>query len=211
MAVRLTGKLKTAFPDRSGEKHLAQSVNEANIILIADTDVLTDRLWAQSQQFFGQRVVNAFAGNGDFVINAVDNLIGSSDLIAVRTRAGGTAPFTTVESLKATADARFRTKEQELEQQLSATEQKLAALQSQRQDGNSLSLTPEQQAELLRFQDEKLRIRKELRQVRRELDEDIQTLGRKLKFLNIAGVPLLLTLGALAWVFIRRRNVGRTA
>lgn len=211
LAVRLTGKLKTAFPDRSGEKHLAQSVNEANIILIADTDVLTDRLWAQSQQFFGQRVVNAFAGNGDFVINAVDNLIGSSDLIAVRTRAGGTAPFTTVESLKATADARFRTKEQELEQQLSATEQKLAALQSQRQDGNSLSLTPEQQAELLRFQDEKLRIRKELRQVRRELDEDIQTLGRKLKFLNIAGVPLLLTLGALAWVFIRRRNVGRTA
>jgi len=211
LAVRLSGKLKTAFPDRSGDKHLAESTQDANIILVGDTDVLTDRLWAQTQQFFGQRVVNAFANNGDFAINAVDNLIGTSDLIAVRTRASGTLPFTTVEALKAKADARFRSKEQELEQQLSETERKLTELQAARKDGNSLSLTIEQQNELLRFQDEKLRIRKELRQVRRELDEDIQSLGKRLKFINIAGMPLLLTIGALVFVFIRRRNSGSAA
>lgn len=208
LAARLSGKLKTAFPERSGDGHLAESTDTANVILIADTDLLSDRLWVQVQQFFGQRVLNAFASNGDFAINAVDNLIGSSDLIAVRTRGTSTYAFDTVDDLKKAADARFRDKERELQSQLTATEAKLAELQQQKGDstGSALLMSPEQQTELQRFQDEKLRIRKELRQVRRQLDEDIQTLGAKLKFLNIAGMPILLTVIALAWVFSRARK-----
>ena len=211
LAVRVSGTLQSAFPDRAGEGHLAQSLEPANIVLVADTDLLTDRLWAQAQQFFGQRVVNAFASNGDFVINAVDNLIGSADLIAVRTRAGSSRPFTTVDALRVEADARFRAKERELQARLAETEEKLSALQQAQPGGNALTLNPEQQAELLRFQEEKLRIRKDLRQVRRQLDEDIQTLGGKLKFLNIAGMPLLLTLGALLFVGWRARRRRVTA
>jgi ABC-type uncharacterized transport system involved in gliding motility auxiliary subunit len=156
--------------------------------------------------------MNAFANNGDFVINAVDNLVGSSDLIAVRTRPGATLPFDTVEELKRAADDRFRATERQLQTQLSETEKKLGELQAAKGEKNALILSPEQQTELLRFQEEKLRIRKELRRVRRELDADIEQLGTKLKFLNIAGVPLLLTLGALLWVFLRaraRRSVAR--
>lgn len=206
IAVRLSGALKSAFPQRSGEGHLAEALEPANIVLVADTDILTDRLWAQVRQFFGQRVVNAFASNGDFTINAIDNLIGSADLIAVRTRAGSSRPFTTVDALRVEADARFRAKEQELQARLTETEEKLTALQQARPQGGELALSREQQDELLRFQDEKLRIRKELRQVRHELDQDIQALGGKLKFLNIAGIPLLLTLLALAFAGWRARR-----
>ncbi len=206
LAGRLTGTVKTAFPERSGEKHLAQSAQPVNVVLIADTDLLTDRLWVQVQPFFGQRVMNAFANNGDFIINAVDNLVGSSDLIAVRTRPGSTRPFETVEEIKRAADDRFRATEQQLQAQLAETERKLSELQSAKGDSkNALLLSPEQQTELLRFQEEKLRIRKELRRVRRELDADIEQLGTRLKLLNIAGVPLLLTLGALGWVWLRAR------
>jgi ABC-type uncharacterized transport system involved in gliding motility auxiliary subunit len=205
LAARLTGDLVTAFPQRGGEKHLSKSVQPANVVLVADTDLLSDRLWVQVSQFFGQRVMNAFANNGDFVINAVDNLVGSSDLIAVRTRPGSTRPFETVEELKRAADDRFRATEQQLQTQLSETEKKLGELQAAKGEKNALILSPEQQTELLKFQEEKLRIRKELRRVRRELDADIEQLGAKLKFLNIAGVPLLLTLGALLWVFLRAR------
>lgn len=210
IAVRLTGEPKSAFPDRAGEGHLAASAEPANIVLVADTDILTDRLWAQVQQFFGQRVVNAFASNGDFVINAIDNLIGSADLIAVRTRVGSTRPFTTVDALRVEADARFRAKERELQARLTETEEKLNALQQSSPQGGELALSREQQDELLRFQDEKLRIRKDLRQVRHELDQDIRVLGSKLKFLNIAGVPLLLTVLALGFVGwrSRRRRLG---
>ena len=208
LAARLSGNLKTAFPERTGNGHLAESADSANVILVADTDLLSDRLWVQVQQFFGQRVLNAFASNGDFAINAVDNLIGSSDLIAVRTRGTSTYAFDTVDNLKQAADARFRAKERELQAQLSATEAKLTELQQQKGDstGSAMLMSPEQQAELVRFQDEKLRIRKELRQVRRQLDEDIQTLGAKLKFINIAGMPIVLTVIALAWVFSRARR-----
>jgi ABC-type uncharacterized transport system involved in gliding motility auxiliary subunit len=205
LAARLTGPLKTAFPERSGEKHLAESVEPANIVLVADTDLLTDRLWVQVTQFFGQRVINAFANNGDFTINAVDNLIGSGDLISVRTRPGSVRPFDTVDDLKRAADDRFRAKEQELQAELAETERKLTELQGAKGEGNAMILSPEQQSALLRFQDEKLRIRKELRQVRAQLDADIRSLGAKLKFINIAGVPLLLTFGALIWVFLRNR------
>jgi len=208
LAARLHGPLKTAFPDRSGDKHLAESSSDANIVLIGDTDIMSDRLWVQVQQFLGQRLVQAFANNGDFLINAVDNLVGSADLIAVRTRARSARPFSTVEALRRGAEDRFRQKEQELQAELAETERQLGELQRSRSDQASLIMTDEQQAALQRFQQEKLRIRTELRQVRRQLDADIQSLGSRLKLINIVVMPLLLTLavGALAWWRIRRRR-----
>lgn len=206
LAARITGKVKTAFPDRAGEGHLAESQGDANIVLIGDTDLLADRMWVQVQAFFSQKVMNAFANNGDFVINAVDNLVGASDLIKVRTRPSSARPFDTVDALKRAADDQFRVKEQELQAQLAETERKLTELQSARSDAGSQLLTDEQSAALERFQDEKLRIRKDLRQVRRQLDADIESLGARLKFLNIAAMPLLLTLLAVGFAVLRARR-----
>jgi ABC-type uncharacterized transport system involved in gliding motility auxiliary subunit len=86
----------------------------------------------------------------------------------------------------------------------------LGELQAARNDGgSSLLMTPEQQAELQRFLDEQIRIRQELRAVRRNLDADIDRLGTRLKVINIALVPVLLTIAALGVVVVRRRK-GRT-
>lgn len=210
LAGRLSGSLKTAFPQRSGEGHLTEGEVPASIVVVADTDLLTDRLWVQVQSFFGQRVMNAFANNGDFVINAADNMVGSSDLIQIRARGSSSRPFTTVEALKRQADDRFRAKEQELQSQLDETERQLTELQAQKTEGNAMLLSPEQQDAIERFQAEKLRIRKELREVRHDLDSDIRSLGNKLKFINIAGVPILLTALALGfgWSRARRRRGG---
>lgn len=207
IAGRLHGKLKSAFPNRTAEGHLAETKDEANIVLVADTDVLSDRLWVQVQNFFGQKMMNAFASNGDLIINIVDNLAGSADLIGIRGRAASTRPFTTVEAIKRQADQRFRLKEQELQQELAQTEEKLNALQSGKSAENATILTPEQETELAQFRDDKLRIRKELRQVRRQLDADIESLGTKLKLVNIGLMPLLLTLGAWGlWAWRRRER-----
>ncbi len=206
VAGRLQGKLKTAFPDKSGEGHLAESTGEANIVVIADTDLATDRLWVQIQQFFGQQIMNAFANNGDFIVNAIDNLTGSSSLISVRGRATAQRPFTTVNALRRDADDRFRAKEQELNRELSETEQKLNELQQGKSAEQALILSPEQKAELERFQNQKVQIRKDLRQVRRQLDAEIESLGSRLKFVNIALMPLLLTLVAAGFAFWRRRR-----
>ncbi|HET9482606.1 MAG TPA: Gldg family protein [Xanthomonadales bacterium] len=206
VAGRLQGALKTAFPEKSGEGHLAESKGEANIVLVADTDLASDRLWVQVQQFLGQQIMNAFANNGDFVVNAVDNLTGSSALIRVRGRATAQRPFTTVNRLRREADDRFRAKEQELNRELQETEQKLNELQRGKSAEQALILSPEQKLELERFQQQKVQIRKDLRQVRRQLDAEIESLGSRLKLLNIALMPLLLTLAAAGFAFWRRRR-----
>ena len=151
-----------------------------------------------------------WASNGDFVLNALDNLTGSSDLMSIRGRATYSRPFTRVEALRAQADARLRGKEVELEHQLSATEQKLVSLQRGRQDQASLALTPEQTQELERFQAEKLRIRKDLREVKRSLDVEIERLGSRLKLINIVLVPLLVAVAAIVFVALRARRRSAT-
>lgn len=207
VAGRLSGQAKTAFPERAGPDHRAESDGPVDIVVVADTDVLSDRLWVQVANFFGQQVINAFANNGDFVVNAVDNLTGSSALISIRGRATSARPFTTVEQLRRQADSRFREKEQELQAELAETERRLNDLQQQKDQTQATVLSSEQRAELQRFQERKVEIRRELRQVRRQLDADIESLGTWLKVINIGLVPLLLTGGAIAFAWWRRRRV----
>ncbi len=208
IAARLSGKFKTAFPDRNGEGALKESKDEGQIILVADTDILSDRLWVQIRQFFGQKVMNAFANNGDFAVNALDNMAGSSDLISIRGRATSQRPFTTVDALRRSADERFRAKEEELQKELQDTEHKLTELQSAKSKDQEQILSPEQKSELENFLKRKVEIRKELRQVRRQLDTEIEALGTKLKLVNIVLMPLLVTLAALAfaWWRVQRRR-----
>lgn len=219
LAARVTGTLNSAFPngrpsmtvssapddsdgtadDSSG--HVAVSAEPANIIVVADVDMLGNQMWAQVQNFFGQQLASAFASNGAFVINALENLSGSSDLIAVRSRASFTRPFTRVDQLRAAAEAEYRETEQRLQTELADTERRLVELQSTREDSGNLLLSDEQQAEIDRFIDQRATIRKELRAVQRNLDQDIERLGTRLKIINIGLVPLLLTvfLVVAAW------------
>lgn len=214
LAARITGNIKSAFPDglsnagtaTAGNEILTNSSAPLNLLVVADSDLLSDFLWVRQQNFFGQRVAQAWANNGDFVWNALDNLAGSSDLIGVRGRATFSRPFDRVQALRSAAEDRFRDKEVELEQQLAGTEERLAALESQGADGSGLILSPEQSAEIERFQAEKLRIRKELRDVRLGLDQDIEALGNRVKLLNVLVAPAIFGLLALSIAFWRRRR-----
>jgi|SRR5579872_2180833 len=214
LAARVTGPVKSAFPAGApsgvtvpaGQAVLKESVKPLNLVVFADTDLLSDFMWVRQQNFFGQRVAQAMANNGDLVLNTLDNLSGSADLISVRGRASFKRPFEKVEALRRAADDRFRAKEQELEQQLRDAEEKLTALQSRRNDKSALILTPEQEKEIERFTQEKLRIRKELRAVRAGLDKDIQGLGSEVKVVNIIVVPVLFALAALFIALWRRQQ-----
>jgi ABC-type uncharacterized transport system involved in gliding motility auxiliary subunit len=214
LAARFQGDAQSAFADGPPEgmedvdsdSHLAESTQPINLIVVADTDLLSDRMWVSAQDFFGQQIVSAWSNNGDFVVNALDNLTGSSDLISIRGRATSTRPFTRVRELEQQADAQFRATEQQLQQQLEATELKLNDLQQRREDDGSILLTAEQQEELLRFQEEKIAIRKELRQVQRNLDRDIENLGTTLKVINIILIPVLVSIVALVLAFLRSRR-----
>lgn len=215
VAARVRGNAKTAFPDGApdGEaedddaiaKHVGESSEPINVIIVADTDLLTDQMWVRTQNFFGQRLATPWADNANFVINAVDNLLGSGDLIGIRNRASYSRPFERVDQLEREADQRFRAEEDELQNSLRETERKLSELQASKDDGSAVILSAEQREEIKRFQQEQVKTRKALRNVRHQLDKDIDRLGATLKFINIALVPLLLGIGVAVFSLIRRR------
>jgi ABC-type uncharacterized transport system involved in gliding motility auxiliary subunit len=234
IAARLGGTLNSAFPngrpaadaESNGEpdtpagteesaaatsttgSHLA-STDAPNVIVVADVDVLSDRLWVQVRRsLFGQQVATAFASNGDLVTNMLGNLSGSADLIGLKSRQTFARPFDRVEALRRDADARFRETEQRLQAELAETERRLGDLQSAREDTSSLLMSPEQQAEVDRFQQEQLRIRRELREVQRELDSSIESLGVALKIVNIVAVPVALLAFGLFVLALKRRRGG---
>src|SRR5882757_377104 len=216
IAARITGPVDSAYPNGPpGDQkpaagppvaHLAKSTTPANIVVIADTDLLMDYLWVQTRELLGQRISQAFANNGDLIANILDNLSGSSALISVRGRASFSRPFERIEALKRQADDRLRAKALELQSELQQTESKLTELQAKRNDQSSLMLSPEQEAELKRFTAEKARVRKELRETERGLDVDINRLGSRLKVINIAIAPLLVAVAGVVILSLRRRR-----
>jgi len=214
LAARVTGQAATAFEQPPEGMpligHMAES-DEAgiNVALFADTDILTDRLWVQKQNFLGQTIVNSFADNGTLVANLADQLLGSSDLIGMRTRASTVQPFGVVDALRLSAEAQFRDTEERLQAELEETERKLTAMQSLRQDGELTVLTVAQQDEVQRFVDRKLQIRAELRQVQHDLSSDIEALGMRLKFINIVLMPVLIIVAAMVFSQMRRRRKER--
>ena len=208
VAARISGSAPSAFPDgleNSEGEHLTQT-QDINVILIADTDILADRLWVQVQNFFGQRIASPWANNGEMVINALDNLSGGASLISIRSRGRFTRPFDVVQDLRREAEASYQESADDLQSQLAETEQRLTELQSAQSEGNLFGLSPEQEQALVQFQQEKLIIRKQLRDVRHRLDRDIELLGSTLKFINIALIPILMTLLLLAMNVLRLRR-----
>jgi ABC-type uncharacterized transport system involved in gliding motility auxiliary subunit len=216
IAARITGPVDSAYPNgpppdqkpAAGPPiaHLTKSSTPANIVVIADTDLMMDYLWVQQRQFLGQRIAQAFANNGDLIANILDNLSGSSALISIRGRASFSRPFERIDALKRQADERLRAKAMELQTELQQTERKLTELQSKRNDQSSIMLSPEQEAELKRFTAEKTRVRKELRETERGLDVDINRLGSELKAINIAIAPLIVAIAGVLILSMRRRR-----
>jgi len=208
LAARLHGPFDSAFPERAKRPgHLAVSAANAEVILVADTDLLSDRLWVEPQTILGQTMMRVFANNGDFVTNLVDNLSGSSALLSIRGRSTSQRPFTRVQALRTVADQKFLQNEQELEKELADTRRRLDELQPAK--GSQVStITTEQRHEIEQFRQRQLAINQELRNVQHQLNAEIDALGLRLKFINIVLVPVLVALIGLlyGWRRTRRRR-----
>jgi ABC-type uncharacterized transport system involved in gliding motility auxiliary subunit len=204
IAARITGPAKTAFPQVAKIK----SAKDINVIVVADSDIFDDRFWVRTQDLFGKRIAQPFADNVAFVLNAVENLTGSSDLISLRTRASSDRPFTVVKQMQAKAQAQYQQEADALQARLSDTEQRLHALeQGQSADGkSSKTLTPAQKNEIEKFKHDLIDTRAQLRDVQARLRSDIDALGSVLAFVNIALVPILVALFALVMAWLRRRR-----
>lgn len=208
LAARLSGALKTAFPDGKPESsehagdHRTTLDGAANVILVADADMVMDRNWVRQRQLFGQQVTEAFANNGAFILNAVEQMIGGTALADLRGRGVSFRPFEKIEELTKTAEARYLQRQQELTAKLQQTEQRIAQL-SQRAGEDGAVLSDEARSAVEQFRSELLSTRAELRTVQYELRRDVDGLKTWLTALNVGILPALV--GAIALAFALRR------
>ncbi len=235
IAARLSGPVKSAFPKGAPNVPLPPGTappaplptyigasKTINVIVMADSDIFDDRFWVQVQNVLGQTLAVPTADNGAFIVNAVENMMGSSDLISLRTRARSDRPFTVVQELQRRAQGRFLAEAQDLQQKVGEAEAHLRALEGEG-GGESAGpkagkhgaakgemLSPAQQAEIEKFRRQLVQSRAALRQVQANLRADVETLGARLAFINIALVPILVAAFAFGLAWLRRRRRARS-
>jgi ABC-type uncharacterized transport system involved in gliding motility auxiliary subunit len=234
LAARLAGSIKSAYPegaptaaakpddkkpgevatDKTEKKeppvaagppatpHLATGT--LNAILIADSDLLNDQFWVDVREFLGQQVAMPNAHNATFVLAALENLSGSEALLSLRGRGVTDRPFEKVNDIRRDAEQRFRDKEQGLTTKLKGLQDQLTKVERQTESGEVV-LSDKDRAAIEKFRGEMVSTRRELRDVKLALRQDIDRLDGWLKFINIAGVPLLIACAGL-WYASRRRR-----
>ena len=212
LALRLTGKFKTAFPEGIKEKDkpvpntpaLRESAAENVVILVADVDMLADGAAVDVQDVFGRRVVVPSNGNLAFALGMVEQFAAGDALISLRSRTASFRPLSVVRELEAEAQKQYFGKIRGLEEELQKTTARLQELQKA-QGGKSLQiLSPEQQAELERFRKNVAETRIALKEVRKTLRQDAEALVFWTKVTNIALMPLLVALIGLLVALLRR-------
>lgn len=234
LAVRLTGKFKTAFPEgkpgatptpndpakpeekkpeekKADDKSLKESKVDGAVLLIGDSDMIQDQVSVQEMQNpfgGGQRMVMPANGNLAFAQGAIEQLSGDNNLIAVRSRASRERPFTVVTKMQADAEANYRSKIKELETSLSDAQSKLNELQRTKADqgGQKFILSAEQQAEIANFRKKETEVKQQLKLERKKLRTDIDSLENRIKWINIAGMPVLVTIAGVGLALARRNR-----
>jgi ABC-type uncharacterized transport system involved in gliding motility auxiliary subunit len=223
LALRLTGKFKTAFPEgkpaetppgkdepkpaATDTNQLKESTNTA-VVLVADTDLLADNVAFSVGNLGGLRIAQPLNGNVNFLLNAVEQLAGDSDLIAVRSRGGLNRPFTRLQELEANAGKQWQDKLKELETLRNATQQKISELQASKQGAaqQQFILSPEQRAELQKYQAAESDYGKQLRQVQKNLRKDTDSLETRIRVLNIGAMPALVALTGIVLSIVKRKR-----
>ncbi|MBA4147141.1 MAG: Gldg family protein [Verrucomicrobia bacterium] len=228
IAIRLTGKFKTAFPEgkpnasdahdhedgedeekekkQASDNSLKESKEETAVILVADADFLQDPVAARVQNFLGQRMVMLPNGNLPFAQGAAEQLSGDSNLIAVRSRATMNRPFTLVRKMESEAQEKFRTRLKELQASLDETQRKLNELQQSKSKEQRFIMSPEQQAELENFRKKEVATSKELKELKKSLRREVESLQTRLKWINILAMPIIVAFSGIILAVVKRKR-----
>ena len=206
LAARLRGSLHSAFakpPEGSNLPYRAESNGPANLVVIADTDMLSDRFWTRASDFFGTSNATPFADNGALIQNLVGTLAGGDALIGLRSRGGVARPFEVVNAMQRDAETRYRESETALTHHLDETSKRLDDLRGGRDGSANAALSVEQLAAVEDLKRDIGETRARLRQVQFNLRHNIATLKTRLQIFDIVLVPALLLLAALVMSIIR--------
>ena len=217
MAYMLTGRFPSSFPDgvdvpvESKEKkegaekkqeapatrHLSglkEASSDAAVVVIADVDFISDP-FAYQESLFGTTKVG---DNSALLFNAVENLLGSTDLIAIRSRGNYQRPFTLVDRIERDAESETAQEEARINAQIEEFQNELSKVVSDaRKKGergiDATALAGSKTDLELKIHEAKVR----LRQVQNQRRERIERLGLTLRNVNMLLAPAVILIFAI--------------
>ncbi|MGH7977452.1 MAG: Gldg family protein, partial [Limisphaerales bacterium] len=213
LAIELTGKFKTAFPDskpvegtnavaKTSENFLKESAGTNTVILVGDADMLADDFSLREENTPFGNFATELNGNLSFAQNAIEQLSGNSNLISIRSRGVIDRPFTRIKKMEAAAETEYQSKIKDLQDSLTETQQRLSELQTPQTKDQRVILSPEQMTEIQNFQKKEADVQKQLRQVQKNLRHDVDALQTRVAWINIAAMPILVSafgIGLAVW------------
>jgi ABC-type uncharacterized transport system involved in gliding motility auxiliary subunit len=217
LAVRLTGKFKTAFPNgKPGEAGttnapvaagLKEGTAESSVVLFGDSDFAADDFSLRKVDSPFGNLATPLNGNLSLLENIVEQMTGDSSLIEIRSRATTLRPFTRIKQMEAVAEAQGEAKITELQNSLNETQQRLDELQQQKTDKNQqFILSPEQRTELDNFRKKQAEVSKELKQAQKDLRKEVVSLETRIEWLNILAVPVAVTVVGILMAVVKRKK-----
>lgn len=226
LAYLLTGKFKSGFPDgieveaasedkkasddkKKDAEHkkttkkitgLKEAAESCNVIVFADVDFISDML-AYENTIFGRVTAG---DNSALLLNTVDTLSGSSELISIRSRGNFSRPFTVVEEIEQQAEAETADQESQINSEIAGFQNELQNIASNAQKGQeeivgSSILQKKKELELKIHQ-----AQRKLRDVKMQRRQRIEHLGNVLRNVNMFSAPAIIL--AIAVILGVRRS-----
>ena len=216
----LSGTFSTAFPDgnpaaddpeaekeeESKPSGLATGTDKGNLYLIGDSDFLYDGMAYQFQRFGNSGFMQKVSGNGPFLLNILDQAVGSKYLIGARARTPVYRQFTVLKDKEAELEKASGTRIEEFQEKASQAAAEMEKIRSQLTQNNSAQLTPEYQAQINKFQKAQVDARKAIREEQKSYQSQIDSLKADIFWRNILYVPVGVVVIGLIVFFIRKRQ-----
>lgn len=173
------------------------------VIVVADTDLLYDTFWAKTINTNDGNIIVPIFDNVNFVLNALEVLIGQENLIELRGKSAQTRKFASIEKIRKQARHDFTLKEQEILNKMDKTKAGLSEIWNKKEFEGRETFTPDELSIIANIRQELDALRLDLRNIRLNLNSEIDTIDSYIKFANIYAIPLLILFG---WSFILLRK-----
>ena len=176
---------------------------DATVIVFSDVDLISDPL-AFQRNILG--IVNAANDNHKVLLNSVDHLLGSQDLMQVRTARNLDRPFVLFDEIEANAEKQTLEREREIREQIEGFQTELQAKQGEITDRNAALLQRQVQQDVDALNQKILAGNAKLREIRLERRSTLEGQERTVRMSVLGWMPaLVLVLGLV--LFVRRKRM----
>jgi ABC-type uncharacterized transport system involved in gliding motility auxiliary subunit len=173
---------------------------EASAIVFADVDFITDPL-AFSRPFPG--ITQPANDNPRLFLNAVDFLLGSEELMAIRTSKRLNRPFELFDEIENAAERETLDREREIREGIEQFEEELRAKQSEITSPNASLFQKQLQDEVAALNARIQDANSELRDIRRGRREALEREESRVRFAVMGWMPLVVLVAGVALAYRR--------